>query len=125
MRISDWSSDVCSSDLRRVEKCCRFGQARRQGEQQEEADRATLTAKAGAVRADECTSTPTTDVSALQSGTVSKDGTMIALSRLNGSRFALNSDLIERIDASPDTVITLVDGTKYLDRKSTRLNSSH
>src|SRR3546814_17397660 len=39
---------------------------------------------------------------------------MIALSRLNGSRFALNSDLIERIDASPDTVITLVDGTKYL-----------
>jgi flagellar protein FlbD len=39
---------------------------------------------------------------------------MIALSRLNGSRFAVNSDLIERIDASPDTVITLVDGTKYL-----------
>lgn len=39
---------------------------------------------------------------------------MIALTRLNGSRFAVNSDLIERIDASPDTVITLVDGTKYL-----------
>ena len=39
---------------------------------------------------------------------------MIALTRLNGSRFAVNSDLVERIDASPDTVITLVDGTKYL-----------
>jgi len=39
---------------------------------------------------------------------------MIALTRLNGTRFAVNSDLIERIDASPDTVITLVDGTKYL-----------
>src|SRR3546814_16836047 len=39
---------------------------------------------------------------------------MIALSRLNGSRFAVNSELIERIDASPETVITLVDGTKYL-----------
>ena len=39
---------------------------------------------------------------------------MIALTRLNGTRFAVNSDLIERIDASPDTVLTLVDGTKYL-----------
>ncbi len=39
---------------------------------------------------------------------------MIALTRLNGTRFAVNSDLIERIDASPDTVITLIDGTKYL-----------
>jgi flagellar protein FlbD len=39
---------------------------------------------------------------------------MIALTRLNGTRFAVNSDLIERVDASPDTVITLVDGTKYL-----------
>lgn len=39
---------------------------------------------------------------------------MIALTRLNGSPFAVNSDLIERIDASPDTVLTLVDGTKYL-----------
>lgn len=39
---------------------------------------------------------------------------MIALTRLNGSRFAVNSDLIERIDASPDTVLTLVDGTKYV-----------
>lgn len=39
---------------------------------------------------------------------------MIALTRLNGSRFAVNSDLIERIDAAPDTVLTLVDGTKYV-----------
>ena len=28
--------------------------------------------------------------------------------------FALNSDLIERVDSTPDTVITLVDGTKYV-----------
>jgi flagellar protein FlbD len=39
---------------------------------------------------------------------------MIALTRLNGTRLAINSDLIERVEASPDTVITLVDGTKYL-----------
>ena len=39
---------------------------------------------------------------------------MIQLTRLNGSRFLLNSDLIERVDETPDTVITLVDGTRYL-----------
>ncbi len=39
---------------------------------------------------------------------------MIVLTRLGGSTFALNSDLIERVDETPDTVITLVDGAKYL-----------
>lgn len=39
---------------------------------------------------------------------------MITLTRLSGSRFVLNSDLIERIDATPDTVVTLTDGTKYV-----------
>ena len=39
---------------------------------------------------------------------------MITLTRLNGQPFAVNSDLIERIDSTPDTVLTLVDGTKYL-----------
>lgn len=39
---------------------------------------------------------------------------MITLSRLSGSVFVLNSDLIERIDAAPDTIISLVDGTKYV-----------
>lgn len=39
---------------------------------------------------------------------------MIILTRLNGQEFALNPDLIERADRTPDTVITLVDGTKYL-----------
>ncbi len=39
---------------------------------------------------------------------------MIELTRLNGQPFAINADLIERIDVTPDTVITLVDGAKYL-----------
>jgi flagellar protein FlbD len=39
---------------------------------------------------------------------------MITLTRLSGSEFALNADLIERIDATPDTVVTLVDGKKYV-----------
>lgn len=43
---------------------------------------------------------------------------MVTLTRLSGSVFALNSDLIERIDSTPDTVITLVDGKKYVVRES-------
>ena len=39
---------------------------------------------------------------------------MIMLSRLNGLPFALNPDLIERAEATPDTVLTLCDGTKLL-----------
>ena len=39
---------------------------------------------------------------------------MITLTRFSGSVFALNSDLIERVDSTPDTVITLVDVTKYI-----------
>ncbi|KQX69515.1 flagellar FlbD family protein [Angustibacter sp. Root456] len=39
---------------------------------------------------------------------------MIQLTRLNGPGFALNPDLIQRAEATPDTVVTLVDGTKYV-----------
>lgn len=39
---------------------------------------------------------------------------MISLTRLSGSVFLLNADLIERVDCTPDTVITLVDGKKYV-----------
>ncbi len=39
---------------------------------------------------------------------------MIMLTRLNGLPFALNPDLIERAEATPDTVLTLCDGTKVL-----------
>jgi flagellar protein FlbD len=39
---------------------------------------------------------------------------VILVTRLNGAAFALNPDLVERADCTPDTVITLVDGTKYI-----------
>ncbi|WP_250028096.1 flagellar FlbD family protein [Paractinoplanes maris] len=39
---------------------------------------------------------------------------MILVTRINGAVFALNPDLVERADCTPDTVITLVDGTKYV-----------
>jgi len=39
---------------------------------------------------------------------------MIRLTRLSGSEFVLNSDLIEKVDSTPDTLISLVDGKKYI-----------
>ncbi len=42
---------------------------------------------------------------------------MITVTRLNGGAFALNPDLIERVETTPDTVITLVDSTRYVVRE--------
>ena len=39
---------------------------------------------------------------------------MIRLTRLNQVPMYLNSDLIEHIDATPDTVVSLVSGQKFL-----------
>ena len=39
---------------------------------------------------------------------------MIRVTRLNGEHFALNADLIERVEGHPDTVITLQEGNKYV-----------
>ena len=39
---------------------------------------------------------------------------MIMLTRLNGLPFALNPDLVERAEATPDTILTLCDGGKVL-----------
>ena len=39
---------------------------------------------------------------------------MILVSRINGAVFALSPDLVERAECAPDTVVTLVDGTKYV-----------
>jgi flagellar protein FlbD len=39
---------------------------------------------------------------------------MIILTRLGGHALAVNPDLIERAEATPDTVITLIDGHKLV-----------
>jgi len=39
---------------------------------------------------------------------------MIVVSKLSHERFAINPDLIQRIDSAGDTILTLVDGTKYI-----------
>ena len=40
--------------------------------------------------------------------------TMIIVTRLNGPRFAVNPDLLQRVESTPDTILTLIDGTKYI-----------
>ena len=43
---------------------------------------------------------------------------MIIVTRLHGATVAVNCDLIERVEASPETVVTLVDGSRYVVRES-------
>lgn len=39
---------------------------------------------------------------------------MIEVTRLNGKKLILNSELIETMESTPDTVITLTGGNKYV-----------
>ena len=43
---------------------------------------------------------------------------MIKVTRLNGTSFVLNPDLLERLEAHPDTVIHLVSGETYMVKES-------
>ena len=39
---------------------------------------------------------------------------MIEVTRINGVRFSINCDLIETVEETPDTVITLTNGKKFI-----------
>ena len=43
---------------------------------------------------------------------------MILLTRLNQNVLVLNSDLIEHIEATPDTVVSLTNGQKFVVRET-------
>ena len=43
---------------------------------------------------------------------------MIYVTRLNGSRFIINGEMIREIEATPDTVITLITGEKTMVREA-------
>ncbi|GHS90172.1 flagellar protein FlbD [Synergistales bacterium] len=43
---------------------------------------------------------------------------MIEVHRINGELFLLNSDMIETVDITPDTVIRLVNGHRYIVKES-------
>nr|WP_328698683.1 flagellar FlbD family protein [Cellulomonas citrea] len=40
------------------------------------------------------------------------------MTRLNGGQFGVNPDLIQRVDSAPDTILTLIDGTKFIVEES-------
>lgn len=42
---------------------------------------------------------------------------MIKVTRLNGKEFVVNAELIEFVESTPDTVITLVSGKKIIVRE--------
>ncbi len=44
---------------------------------------------------------------------------MIYVTRLDGSELVVNSDMIEFVEATPDTILTLTDGKKVLVQEST------
>lgn len=46
------------------------------------------------------------------------DNHLIQLTRMNDSKYTLNSDLIEVIEETPDTVITLTTGKKFIVKES-------
>lgn len=43
---------------------------------------------------------------------------MIKVTRLNNSEIVINSELIEFVESSPDTIISLVDGKKIMVRET-------
>ena len=43
---------------------------------------------------------------------------MIALTKLNGQEMVVNAELIEIVEKTPDTIITLVTGKKFMVRET-------
>ncbi|MEM9660720.1 MAG: flagellar FlbD family protein [Planctomycetota bacterium] len=45
---------------------------------------------------------------------------MINLTKLNGTEFVVNAELIKTIESTPDTIITLLNGDRLMVRESSR-----
>ena len=43
---------------------------------------------------------------------------MIEVTKMNGSKITVNADLIETVEETPDTLITLTSGKKYILRET-------
>ncbi len=43
---------------------------------------------------------------------------MITVTRLNGSQYCLNPDLIMTVESTPDTVVTLINEKKFIVKES-------
>jgi flagellar protein FlbD len=46
---------------------------------------------------------------------------MVTLTRLNGTTIVVNAELIEMLEATPDTVVTLTNGKKLLAKESVQV----
>jgi flagellar protein FlbD len=47
-----------------------------------------------------------------------QEESVIQVTRLNGTMFYLNAELIQTVESTPDTVITLVDYSKFVVRET-------
>lgn len=45
---------------------------------------------------------------------------MINLTKINGTEFVINAELIKTIESTPDTIITLVNGDRMMVRETSR-----
>ncbi|MEO1584424.1 MAG: flagellar FlbD family protein, partial [Planctomycetota bacterium] len=45
---------------------------------------------------------------------------VISLTKLNGTEFVVNADLIKTVETTPDTIITLINGDRLMVRESVR-----
>lgn len=45
---------------------------------------------------------------------------MIELTKINDKKIVINCELIEYIEANPDTVVSLTDGNKFVVKESTK-----
>lgn len=43
---------------------------------------------------------------------------MIDVTRINDTTFVINAEIIQTVESTPDTVITLTNGTKYIVKES-------
>ena len=43
---------------------------------------------------------------------------MISLTRINGTMIVINAEIIEFVEANPDTIVSLMNGHKYLVKDS-------
>jgi len=43
---------------------------------------------------------------------------MVTLTRLNGTTFVVNAELIETVEATPDSIVTLTNGKKLVAKES-------
>ena len=43
---------------------------------------------------------------------------MIDVTRINDTTFVINAEIIQTVESTPDTVVTLTNGTKYIVKES-------